>query len=64
MPTLTIEGGGKITLTREILDHLGISPGERISVTRLPNGRLELLAAPKKPSQGGASKTRGERHGG
>ncbi|MDP3895344.1 MAG: hypothetical protein Q8Q62_01570 [Mesorhizobium sp.] len=64
MPILTIESGGKITLTREILDHLGISPGERISVARLPNGKLELFAAPTKPSQRGASKTKGDGHAG
>lgn len=46
MSTLTITAKGQITLRRELLAHLGARPGEKINVERLPDGRLEMKAAP------------------
>lgn len=48
MPVLTIASGGKITLTKELLDHLGISAGGRIKVKLLPKGEARFSAATKK----------------
>jgi len=36
---------GQITLKRDLLRHLGIKPGERISFDKLPNGELRIKAA-------------------
>ena len=35
----------QITLTPDLLQHLGIKPGERIDVDKLPGGQLRLRAA-------------------
>jgi AbrB family looped-hinge helix DNA binding protein len=45
MITLTITAKGQVTLRREVLEHLGVGPGERIDVTKLPDGRIEVRAA-------------------
>lgn len=45
MATLTIAKGGKLSLPKELLDHLGTTPGESIEVTQLPGGQLEFRAA-------------------
>jgi bifunctional DNA-binding transcriptional regulator/antitoxin component of YhaV-PrlF toxin-antitoxin module len=45
MTTLTITAKGQVTLKKELLQHLGVSPGERISVEPLPGGRVELKRA-------------------
>ncbi len=42
---LTITAKGQVTLRRALLDHLGARPGEKIAVSLLPNGRVELVAA-------------------
>jgi AbrB family looped-hinge helix DNA binding protein len=44
MSTLTITAKGQVTLRKEILDHLGVRPGEKISVDKLPDGRIEVKA--------------------
>jgi len=36
---------GQITLTPDLLQHLGIKPGERIDVDKLPGGQLRRRAA-------------------
>ena len=36
---------GQITLKRDLLQHLGISPGERIDFDKLPGGELRIRAA-------------------
>jgi len=43
--TLTITAKGQITLRKEVLRHLGVTPGQKVEVDLLPNGRLELRAA-------------------
>lgn len=43
--TLTVTETGQVTLRKAILRHLGVSPGQKIQVDPLPNGRLEVRAA-------------------
>jgi bifunctional DNA-binding transcriptional regulator/antitoxin component of YhaV-PrlF toxin-antitoxin module len=45
MSTLTVTARGKVTLGKDILKHLGVQPGGKITVDKLPNGRIELKAA-------------------
>lgn len=45
MTTLTITAKGQVTLRKDLLRHLGIHPGEKIAVEKLPDGRIELRAA-------------------
>lgn len=45
MITLTVTSKGQVTLRRDVLEHLGVSPGEQIDVTMLPDGRIEVRAA-------------------
>lgn len=44
MTTLTVTSKGQITLRRDLLQHLGIRPGSKITVQKLPNGRIEVAA--------------------
>jgi bifunctional DNA-binding transcriptional regulator/antitoxin component of YhaV-PrlF toxin-antitoxin module len=45
MSTLTITAKGQVTLRRDLLEHLGVHPGEKIVVDKLPDGRIEVKAA-------------------
>jgi AbrB family looped-hinge helix DNA binding protein len=45
MSTLTVTAKGQVTLRKELLEHLGVRPGERIAVEKLPDGRIEVRAA-------------------
>jgi len=45
MSTLTVTAKGQVTLRKDVLEHLGVHPGEKISVNKLPNGRIEVTAA-------------------
>ncbi|HLW90956.1 MAG TPA: AbrB/MazE/SpoVT family DNA-binding domain-containing protein [Roseiarcus sp.] len=45
MSTLKITAKGQVTLRRDVLNHLGVQPGDRISVEMLPDGRVEVKAA-------------------
>ena len=45
MSTLTITAKGQVTLRRDLLLHLGVRPGEKILVSKLPDGRIEVRAA-------------------
>jgi bifunctional DNA-binding transcriptional regulator/antitoxin component of YhaV-PrlF toxin-antitoxin module len=42
---LTVTAKGQVTLRREVLEHLGISPGDKLIVELLPSGRAEVRAA-------------------
>jgi len=42
--SLTVTRKGQLTLRRELLNHLGIQPGQRVDVEMLPGGRLQLHA--------------------
>lgn len=43
--TLTVTAKGQITLRKEVLRHLGVTPGQKVEVNLLPGGRAELRAA-------------------
>lgn len=45
MATLTVTAKGQVTFRKEVLQHLGIRPGEKIELDLLPNGRGMLKAA-------------------
>lgn len=45
MASLTVTVKGQLTLRRDLLQHLGIKPGERIDFEKLPGGELRLRAA-------------------
>jgi hypothetical protein len=42
---LTVTAKGQVTLRRGVLDHLGVRAGEKVKVSLLPDGRVELTAA-------------------
>jgi AbrB family looped-hinge helix DNA binding protein len=44
MSTLTVTAKGQVTLRKDVLEHLGVHPGEKIAVDKLPDGRIELKA--------------------
>jgi aspartate 1-decarboxylase len=44
MSTLMITPEGQITLDEDVLQHLGVQPGEQVVVNKLPNGRIEIKA--------------------
>ena len=46
MSTLTITAKGQVTLRKDILNHLGVGPGEKIVVDKLPDGKIQVRAAP------------------
>jgi AbrB family looped-hinge helix DNA binding protein len=46
MPTLTVTAKGQVTLRKDILQHLGISAGDKVSVEKLAHGRIEVRAVP------------------
>jgi AbrB family looped-hinge helix DNA binding protein len=46
MNKLTVNAKGQVTFPKDILKHLGVGPGEQLAVDKLPNGRLEVRAAP------------------
>lgn len=45
MTTLTVTARGQVTFRKDVLNHLGIQPGDKIELAKLPDGRLELRAA-------------------
>ena len=45
MPTVTVTAKGQVTLRKELLLHLGVQPGEKILVDKLPDGRITMKAA-------------------
>ena len=45
MATLTVTTRGQVTFRKEVLQHLGIKPGEKIELDLLPDGRGVLKAA-------------------
>jgi len=44
MSTLTVTAKGQVTLRKDLLRHLGVRPGEKITVDKLPDGRIEIKA--------------------
>ena len=45
MVTLTVTARGQVTIRKEVLQHLGIRPGDKIELDLLPGGRGILKAA-------------------
>ncbi|MCL2459653.1 MAG: AbrB/MazE/SpoVT family DNA-binding domain-containing protein [Desulfobulbus sp.] len=45
MTSLAVTMKGQVTLKRDLLQHLGIKPGERIDFDKLPGGELRIKAA-------------------
>jgi len=50
---LTVTARGQVTLKKEVLQHLGIKPGDKIELDLLPNARGILKAAQPDGSIGG-----------
>jgi bifunctional DNA-binding transcriptional regulator/antitoxin component of YhaV-PrlF toxin-antitoxin module len=44
MTTLTVTSKGQVTLKKELLNHLGVKPGEKVRVDPLPEGQLAIKA--------------------
>ena len=45
MTMLTVTARGQVTFRKDVLHHLGIRPGDRIELDKLPDGRVSLRAA-------------------
>jgi bifunctional DNA-binding transcriptional regulator/antitoxin component of YhaV-PrlF toxin-antitoxin module len=45
IPTLTVTAKGQVTLRKDLLTHPGVGPGDKISVEKRPDGRIEVQAA-------------------
>lgn len=46
MTILTVTSKGQVTLKKDVLQHLGVKPGERIEVDLLPGGKATIQAQP------------------
>ena len=44
MTTLTVTARGQVTFRKDVLQHLGIEPGQKIELDKLPDGRVALRA--------------------
>lgn len=45
MSTLTVTAQGQVTLRRDLLKHLGVQPGDKVVIDKLPDGRVEMRAS-------------------
>jgi AbrB family looped-hinge helix DNA binding protein len=45
MTTLTVTAKGQVTFRKDVLAHLGVQPGDKISLEKLPDGRIAVRAA-------------------
>lgn len=45
MTTLTVTTRGQVTFRKDVLQHLGIKPGDKIELDLLPGGRGVIRAA-------------------
>ncbi len=48
--TLTVTAKGQITLKQDLLQHLGVGPGQKIEAEALPDGRVVVRAAARNGS--------------
>lgn len=48
MSDLKITAKGQVTLRKDLLNHLGVRPGDTISISKLPGGSIEVRAASAK----------------
>jgi antitoxin PrlF len=44
MASQAVTAKGQVTLKRDLLQHLGVRPGERVDFEKLPGGELRLRA--------------------
>lgn len=44
MATLTVTSKGQVTLRKDVLQHLGVAAGQKLQVSKLPGGRVEVCA--------------------
>ncbi|MEQ8348759.1 MAG: AbrB/MazE/SpoVT family DNA-binding domain-containing protein [Sneathiellaceae bacterium] len=47
--SLTVTAKGQVTLRKEILEHLGVRPGDRVDVDLLPGGQVRIRPKGAKP---------------
>lgn len=47
MTILTVTAKGQVTLRKELLEHLGVEPGQKLAVEKLPGGGLNVRAERK-----------------
>jgi AbrB family looped-hinge helix DNA binding protein len=47
MTSLTVTSRGQVTFRKDVLRHLGVRPGDRIELDKLPDGRILLRASPR-----------------
>lgn len=45
MGTLSITAKGQVTLKRDLLQHMGLAPGQKVAFDKLPNGEIRMRAA-------------------
>lgn len=45
MSSLAVTMKGEVTLERDLLQHLGVRPGERIEFDKMPGGEIRIRAA-------------------
>jgi len=45
--TLTLTAKGQFTFNKQLMEHLGVRPGQQVSVQRLPDGGLKINALNK-----------------
>jgi len=48
MSKLTVTAKGQVTLRKDLLQHLGVRPGQQIDIEKLPGGRIEVRAVAAK----------------
>jgi len=41
---ITLSGRGQFTLNKGFLEHLGVKPGDQVSIDKMPDGKLEISA--------------------
>lgn len=44
MSKLTVTSKGQVTLRKDLLQHLGVQPGQQIEIVELPGGELRIRA--------------------
>ncbi|MDR2187475.1 MAG: AbrB/MazE/SpoVT family DNA-binding domain-containing protein [Azonexus sp.] len=45
---ITLSGRGQFTLNKGLMEHLGVKPGEQVSIHKMPDGKLEVSATKNK----------------
>lgn len=45
MTTLTVTAKGQVTLRKDVLEHMGIRPGDKLVLNKLPGGGIAVKAA-------------------